>query len=368
MKNAYVPTDDIKPLYSPAGILNAFANSLTSPVLNEQFAIKGIYKKGKGVNYSGLYYDILKDEYTDANITLVVPEVLRHKLNEGQFIEATTYLSKRVSATTGRIDLLLNLSDVMSSKERAIDEEEVKKLQLIQQKAKAGYKDVGNLIKSKIYQQSRVSVTIIMGTTAIVDNDISHQLKGAIEVFDIKYVRVNLTRPIDIINALQSNDGRDILVITRGGGENIQVFDNLQICEQALKIKSPFITAIGHAVDDPLLQKVADKYFITPTAFGQYLYDVYIRAIEEMNNSKAKLISDLSKQIDLQYQAKLQDLNARLVETTQSIQEIKTDSNLKIQTLTEKLSKSKSVISILVTVLIILSVIIVVYLSLGKYL
>ncbi len=38
----------------------------------------------------------------------------------------------------------------------------------------------------------------------------------------------------------------------------------------ALGLDSYFVTAIGHAQDVPLLEKIADKTFITPTAFAQY--------------------------------------------------------------------------------------------------
>jgi exonuclease VII large subunit len=41
------------------------------------------------------------------------------------------------------------------------------------------------------------------------------------------------------------------------------------------------VTAIGHKDDVSLLQQVADKAFITPTAFGQFLNEIYNHTIEE---------------------------------------------------------------------------------------
>jgi len=74
------------------------------------------------------------------------------------------------------------------------------------------------------------------------------------------------------------------------------------LAEEALKLKCPFLTAIGHKQDTPLLQKVADKFFITPTELGQYFNEMYNRTIEELQNSKAKLIDDMSKQFENSYQ------------------------------------------------------------------
>lgn len=347
-------TNDQVP-YNPGSLLNAFSNSLTSPLLNKPFFVKGIYKKGKGVNYNGMYYDVLKDEFSDNNITLVIPEKLRFELKEGQAIEAQAFLSKRLSTAIGRIDLILTVSDLLSRKEKEVNEEDVKAMELLQQKAKIGYKDADGLIRSRLYEQRRVSVTIIIGTTAIIDNDIKYQLKDAVLVYDIRYVKVNLTRVADIIQAMQDNDETDILVISRGGGENMQIFDSLELSQQVLTLKPVFVTAIGHAVDEPLLQKLADKHFITPTALGQYFYDLYNRTLDEFNNSKAKLISDLTKQIELSFQTHIQDLSSRLETTEKAMQTGEKENQDKVLKLTEGLARSKNTNQILTGLIVLLS-------------
>ncbi|HVW59670.1 MAG TPA: hypothetical protein VHC48_06540, partial [Puia sp.] len=47
-------------------------------------------------------------------------------------------------------------------------------------------------------------------------------------------------------------DRTDWEIISRGGGENIQLFDNTDIAVAALTLKSIFVTAIGHSNDEPL--------------------------------------------------------------------------------------------------------------------
>jgi exodeoxyribonuclease VII large subunit len=102
------------------------------------------------------------------------------------------------------------------------------------------------------------------------------------------------------------------LAISRGSGENMEVFNKPSLAEEALKLTCPFLTAIGHKQDTPLLQKVADKHFITPTESGQYFNHLYNQTIEELQNSKAKLIDDLSKQINAGYQIQIKSLNEQL--------------------------------------------------------
>lgn len=304
--------------YTPSALLQTVGNSLTSPLLNKVFAAKGVYRAGKGVNYNGAYYDVLKDEFTDNNLVLVVPERLRAQLLDGQLIEVYVYLSKRFQAASGRIDLLLMLNELLARKEKAVDEKATKAQELLQKKANAGYKDADSFIRKRLFEQKPIRVTIIVGQGAIIDQDIKHQLREAVLAYEFRYVRANLSQVSEITQALVANQEADILVIARGGGENMSIFDHPVIGETALTLRCIFITALGHTSDEPLLQKIADKFFITPTALGQYFHDLYNRTLDDLNHSKTKLIADLSKQIELGYQHQLKDLENRLAETMRS--------------------------------------------------
>jgi exodeoxyribonuclease VII large subunit len=114
--------------YSPGALMSAFSNSLSSPLLNIPLRVKGIYRQGKGMNYSGLYYDQIKDEFSTASVTAVVPERLRLPMRDGQLIDAHGYLTKRVSPATSRIDLLLTLTEIVSRKEKVVNDEEQRAL------------------------------------------------------------------------------------------------------------------------------------------------------------------------------------------------------------------------------------------------
>ena len=61
-----------------------------------------------------------------------------------------------------------------------------------------------------------------------------------------------------------------------------------------------------------MLQKVADKSFITPSELGQFLNDVYNHTIEELENSKAKLIESVKLQLTANYQKQIDNLNEKL--------------------------------------------------------
>jgi exodeoxyribonuclease VII large subunit len=355
--------------YTPGALLNAVGNSLTSPLLNKVFKAKGVYRPGKGVNYNGAYYDNLKDEFSDSNLVLVVPERIRPQLRDGQLIEASVYLSKRFQGSTGRVDLLLTLNELLARKEKVIDEEATKALALLQNKAKAGYKDADSLIKRSLFEQKPIRVTILVGLGAIVDQDIKHQVREAAVAYEFRYIRINLSQAAEITQALITQQNTDILVIARGGGENMSIFDNPAISEAALRLHCIFITALGHSTDEPLLQKIADKSFITPTALGQYFHDLYNKTLDDLNHSKAKLIADLSKQIELNYQHKLQDLQKQLVETTRTAQDVARraeQAEQETRQLSDRLARTKAVIAVLATLATLITLIVLYFIFKSK--
>jgi exodeoxyribonuclease VII large subunit len=92
----------------------------------------------------------------------------------------------------------------------------------------------------------------------------------------------------------------------------MEVFNRTSIAEVALSLKSFFITAIGHKEDVSLLQKVADKAFITPNALGQYFNEIHNETLDELQNTKAKLVEDITTQLKSNYEVQLVNLNEKL--------------------------------------------------------
>src|SRR5262249_11747453 len=150
----------------------------------------------------------------------------------------------------------------------------IRKIETLNQKAKSGFKDPERLIRQKLFSHQPISITVIIGKTAIIDKDILHALSDAAPSYNLQFHRIALNQPELIIQALNIAPTTDILAIACGGGEHLNIFNQPAIAEQALTLTPIFITALGHAADEPLLQKVADKAFITPTAMGQYLRQI----------------------------------------------------------------------------------------------
>lgn len=120
----------------------------------------------------------------------------------------------------------------------------------------------------------------------------AHLEYGSVRVWNTKmqgqYVAVNAARAIKEINERTAQENYDCICILRGGGSEFDLFEFSKpaLLEAIGQSKIPVLTAIGHESDNPLCDSVADMYFSTPTALGNYLSDnanVFYRAVQHLD-------------------------------------------------------------------------------------
>jgi exodeoxyribonuclease VII large subunit len=301
--------------YSPAALLHIF-NGLLAPAQTKKIIrLKGIYRAGKGALYGGYYYDTLADETADAQLTLIVPARLRPELTDNTTIEFQGFITKRVALAQGRIEIQATITELLEERVNKYSADELRAVAIQQQKASEGFRDVEGFLKARIVNNEPVSITILVGKTAIVDSDIRHALEGSVGFYNVRFERVGMTAEGEILEALQRFDDpavTDVLVLSRGGGDRMEVFDSLVLAEYCLGLAPYFVTAIGHKEDSSLLQRIADKAFITPTALGQYLNTLYNDTVAELEGSKAKLVATITEQLKANYAKQVENLEAKV--------------------------------------------------------
>src|SRR5690606_41955224 len=71
--------------------------------------------------------------------------------------------------------------------------------------------------------------------------------------------------------ALDAGPEVDVIVVARGGGslEDLLPFSNEAMIRAVAACRTPVVSAIGHEVDSPLLDHVADVRASTPTDAGK---------------------------------------------------------------------------------------------------
>jgi hypothetical protein len=300
--------------FSPSSIVAIFNAATVTKEEKKIINVRGIFKKTGTLNYSGYYYNRLKDEASDNYITLVTSALMHNQIEDNKTIEFKGFITRKTT-NKGSIEIIINLIELLSERVNKFSAEESKKILLINKKVDIGFKDLDALIKNKIFNNKQISIKVILGKAGIIDSDIKKGMEEAIALYDIEYHRISLSSPEQIINKIESLDvpGTDLICVARGGGDNLNVFDDLDICESILDRKTMIASAIGHAENITLFEKLSDKKFITPTQFGNYLKEIYNSTVEEFEQSKAKLAKDITTQLSANYGKQIQNLNDQLV-------------------------------------------------------
>jgi exodeoxyribonuclease VII large subunit len=307
------------PIYSPASIINILANIIAIPGTNKIIGLRGIYHATGKSPYSGFYYDQLKDEASDYSIQLIVPALIRNQLTDNKTIEVICYITKKAEKD-GTVRLLATVTDLVNQTQNKYTSEEIRTLEIQQKKSEKGFRDLDSFIKNFIYEDRKPNINIIIGKSAIIQHDIIEQMSEAGSLYNINFIQTNISSVTEMVSAIQSsnNSDVDILVIARGGGDiDSEAINKPELAEACLNLQPFLVTALGHKVNTPLLERIADKKFITPTALGQYLKEIYNTTVEELAQSKAKLVDDVTKQLKTVYDKELQNLNDKLLQEQQ---------------------------------------------------
>lgn len=124
----------------------------------------------------------------------------------------------------------------------------------------------------------------------------------------------------------QDNVYYDLVIITRGGGsfEDLFGFSQPELIESIYNFHLPVLSAIGHQVDNPLLDLIADVSTPTPSLAAQFIVDHnknYLEKLKDINNDiKKELYDNLTKQ-----QSLLSRLNDRIYRIFNSLSMLKND-------------------------------------------
>ena len=160
--------------------------------------------------------------------------------------------------------------------------------------------DILGMIKKKIVKKEKINLLYIVSKNFILNNkkrDILNDLYlNESEKKNLKYnfgldfenesniIRMKLEtseffdkkRVLSEIRKKQKNKKIDGLVFIKGGGNDLDYFDDIVFCEKIVELGVPFITAIGHTNDnDLLLSQLSDANYNTPTRLGIGFLEIY---------------------------------------------------------------------------------------------
>lgn len=109
---------------------------------------------------------------------------------------------------------------------------------------------------------------------------------------------------IKALEELDSNAEVEVIIIARGGGslEDLLPFSNEAMCRAVAAAKTPVVSAIGHEVDHPLLDLVADWRASTPTDAGKRVVPDVAEELSRIARDRDSLRRTIRNRIDSEQQ------------------------------------------------------------------
>ena len=324
------PQNAVVKYYKPSELLGMFTSYLSQQDVNRQVIyLQGIYLKNpKHDPRWTSRYDILRDENTQTEITIQIPHKLCEDLKDGNLVTVGGVLGRRVQ-NNSHIQLMLVVSRVEVVQEQAIDENEIKRMELRRKKATTGFRNVDALLEQLLYTDQRPKIALLFAGTSITMTDF---IQGGGDIakaaFDFAEFRANFSRTAELANTIKGIDAQSYsaIAIVRGGGSGIEALDELDILEAVANLKTPFISAIGHPDEKLFIKELADREVSVPNDLGHYFKDMMETVNEKKTKSRAVLTEQIKKQFKDQLEAgqkqnkELQEKLSKLTKTQEETQ------------------------------------------------
>lgn len=327
--------------YKPSELLGMFTSYLSQQDMNKQVIfLQGIYLKNpKHDARWSCRYDILRDENTQTEITLQIPYKLCEDLKDGNLVTVGGVLGRRVQ-NNSHIQLMLVVSRVEIVQEQAIDENEIKRMELRRQKSSKGFMNVDSILEQLLFIDQRPRVALVFAATSITMSDFNAGIEAAKTAIDFYEYRVNFSNSQELSHTLKTIDGQgfNVIALVRGGGGGIEKLDEMEVLETIGNLKTAFIAAIGHVEEKLFIKQLADKEAPTPNGLGSY----FAKMVEEVSEKKTKSRAVLTEQIKKQFKDQLEagqkqnkELQEKLTKLTKTQEEATKKHNEQVQALTK---------------------------------
>ena len=328
-------------VYKPSELLGIFTSYLSQTDVNRKVIyLRGIYLKNpKHDPRWNSRYDTLRDEDTQTEITLQIPQRLCDNLKDGNLVQVGGVLGRRAQNNC-HIQLMLVVSRIDVVQEQAIDEAEIKRMELRQKKASVGFKNVDGVLEQLLYTDQRPQVALVFAQTSITMSDFEAGINAAKSAIDFTERRVNFSNSQELVRTLQALDEFDfsVIALVRGGGGGIEKLDELDVLESIVSLRTPIIAAIGHVEEKLFIKQLVDKCAPTPNGLGQYFSELVETVSEKKTKSRAVLTEQIKKQFKDQLEAgkkQNEELQKKLAVLTKNQEEATKKHNEQVQALTK---------------------------------
>lgn len=330
-------------VFNPSELLNIFSDLLARQNTSSKVIyLRGIYFKQKYNPGWAYAYDLLRDEYDQQEITMMISPALRDELKDGSLVQVGGTITRKLSGK-GYIQLVFQVSRVDVVKDQVISEDDMRGGELRTLKSQKGFKNVDFLLEEILFRGERPKVALLFASTSITMSDFDAGKEAAATHVDFHEHRVSFTKSDELVAKLNHLDSAqyDVIALVRGGGGGIEALDDLSVLECVVNLNTPLICAVGHVDEKIFIKNLADYVAPTPNGLGTYFSNMVETVIQKRNNSRAALVEEVKKQYIKQIETAEQqnkNLQAQIEKMTKASTEAQSNFKAQSDALTKQLS------------------------------
>jgi exodeoxyribonuclease VII large subunit len=270
-------------------LLNLYANSLSSTMDGQLIIVEGFFSDNNNKIYGQYYYDEIISKEKQHKITIQITRSIKSKLASGGFYNFQGYISRGQSLdNSSKLSVYFRVTKILEHKE---DVQLISKVEydIVQARFERDFPLISDILLDKIGKGQHPILDVVTGVQSTSKEDYLSQIPNY-NYYEIRHHKCNLSNKDELLSFINTNDfnDTDLLIILRGGGSGLEVFNEIDLCKKIIELPIPFITGIGHDADKTLLEKVADRGFSTPTAVGGFLQSIINTYKERIKAIKAK--------------------------------------------------------------------------------
>jgi exodeoxyribonuclease VII large subunit len=300
--------------------ITELCNLLKKNIPNEKFKINGEVSQIK-ISHGNLYFT-LKDNLSSIKAIIWCTKTKNnYEIKDGDKITVLGKLD--YYSYTGTFSLII---------ENIIENDGIGDLQIKYDQLKENFFKKGYFNKKMPLPKYIKNILIITSETGAAIQDFLFNLDNNRSKIIYEIINVPVQGPespkiiSNKLNQLNTSENTkyDLIVITRGGGsyQDLFGFSNEELIESVFNFnKVPIMSAIGHQIDNPILDLVADYSCPTPSLSAQFLVDYNKNYLSNLNSILNKFKDNVIENL-YEKQTKLNNLNDKLKQSFVSIKNI----------------------------------------------
>lgn len=296
---------------------------LKSIVSNKKVKVTGEVSQPKYSN-GHLYFTLKDDTNNLKSIIWKFKNINKESLVEGQKVTLECKLD--FYGGSGSLNLIV---------EKIITNDGQGELFIKYEQIKKEFEDKGYFLQLRKKQLPTIlkNILVITSENGAALQDFIYNLENNkslinYDIVDVVVQGIDCPKNIcEILHQLKNdNTSYDLVIITRGGGSfsDLFGFSQRELIQSVYDFHLPVLSAIGHQVDNPLLDLVSDVFMPTPSLAAQFIVDhnkKYIGKIQIIrDNIKSILLDEIT-----QYQNIYSKLNEKVYKSFNSFVNLKND-------------------------------------------